>query len=232
MRALVLVVIAAALAACGGSSSSKSNPNALGGTVGGRTFEVGDARVFSAATTTTPCSLPNPLGGGNIAIGVSGIKIDFTSYANICADYATAQCKLHANSQTVSIILARLNPLPPNTAPVLQPGTYTVQARPTVTIPDTNSSGLLTVAYAETLVTGAAPTCDPGTKPSVQGGTVRIDQVSDALVTGSVNLTFSDGSTTDTVVGDFSASNCPGVTFDICQIAQSQQFCTLPPTCQ
>ena len=101
----------------------------------------------------------------------------------------------------------------------------TYRNSPTTAIPDAANPGLLTVVYAQALGTGAS--CVGTPSPSVQGGTLRIDQVSDAVVTGGVNITFSDGST---VVGDFSAPVCPGVSLDVCQLAVTQSFCEGPLT--
>lgn len=224
MRRAVILVVTAAAVACGGSSNSKDN-HGPSGTIGSRPFAAVEARSVTAASGATACTVPNPLGSGNVQVGIKGLKIDLTSYANVCGDYATAQCKLHADAQSVTIVFAKLNPAPPFGAPAFAPGSYTIQPSPTIALPD--GTGLLTVAYAQALRTGAA-CADAAPSPAVQGGTLRIDQVSDTVVTGGVNITFQDGST---VAGDFSAPACPGVALDVCQLAATQSFCSLPPAC-
>jgi hypothetical protein len=224
MRRLLLLLCTAALACGGSDSDGGGGPR---GTVGGRAFAASEARAVGGATAATPCTVPNPVGAGTIEIGITGLKIDIASYAGICGDYATAQCQLHANGQTVTLLFARLNPLPPYTAPALAPGSYTIQPSPTIALPD--GTGLLTVVYAQALATGVAPGCEGFPSPAVQGGTLRLDRVSEDVVTGAVSVTFTDGSA---VQGDFTAATCGGVSFDICPIAATQEFCELPPQCR
>jgi hypothetical protein len=172
--------------------------------------------------------VPNPFGGDSIDVGITGLKIDIASYTAVCDDYATEQCTAHANAQTVMLLLAKLSPPPgPLDAQPILPGTYEVQASPTTVMPD--GTGLLNVAYAQALATDA--TCGGAPSPSVRGGTIRLDQVTSTLVSGRVDVAFSDGSR---VVGDFSAPMCGGVAFDVCEIAATQKFCddTSPPLCR
>ena len=216
MRKLLLV--SAFLAACG--SSSNGGGNGLSGTIGGRAFSPVDVEAIVAGTGASPC--PVPLGGGTVDVGVKALALEMTSYANACGDFTSSQCKLHQNAQSVLVLFARLNPL--GSEPPLATGTYTVYASPTVVNPD-GSTGLLFVAYAQALTTDA--TCVGTPKGSVQGGTIRFDQVT-GPVTGHVSLTFVDGSSLD---GDFSAPICGGVSPDVCSLATAQALCTMPPTC-
>jgi hypothetical protein len=223
VRMRKLIVLSALALACGDGDGGSSS--GLSGTVAGRPLAVTEVRAIRAGTGTTPCSLPVPGGGGaTVDFGVSALAIEIASYANACADYATSQCTLHANAQSVTILLAKLDPT--GAAPALAPGNYTVQSSPSVAIPD--GSGHLTVAFAQALGTDAAPACAGIPSPAVQGGTLRLDAVSGTPVTGHLELTFQDGSA---VCGDFSAEVCPGTAPDICQIAQAQALCTPPPVC-
>lgn len=213
MRKLFLV--SALLLACGGSSNDGGG--GLSGTVGGRTFTPREVRAIPAGTGSTPCTVP-VLGSA----GIKAVALDFTSYADACGDYASSQCRLHANAQNVTLIFAKVNPS--GTEPALSPGTYTVYGSATTAIPD--GTGLLTVAFAQSLATDAS--CAGVSSPSVQGGTLRLDQVTGATINGNVSLTFQDGSS---LQGNFSAPVCAAPSPDICTLATAQALCTSPPTC-
>ncbi|WP_242335184.1 MULTISPECIES: hypothetical protein [Anaeromyxobacter] len=217
MRRLFLV--SAFLLACGGSSSDGGGGGGLSGTVGGRSFTPREVRAIPAGTGTTPCTVP-VLG----QVGVRALALDFASYADACGDYATSQCRLHAGAQNVTLLFAKLDPS--GAEPTLAAGTYTVYGSATTAVPD--GTGRLTVTFAESLATGAAPTCAGTPSPSVQGGTLRLDQITGSAVTGHVSLTFEDGSS---LQGDFSAPVCPGQGPDICMLATAQALCTAPPIC-
>ncbi len=216
MRKLLLV--SAFLVACGSSSKNSSGPP-VSGTIGGHAFSPADVQAIQAGTGSTPC--PVPLGNTTVNVGIKALAILLTSYPNSCGDFATAQCKLHQNAQSVTIIFARLNPL--GTEPPLAPGTFTVNDSPATVTPD--GSGMLVVAFAQALSTNA--TCVGTPSSSIKGGTLRLDQVT-GPITGHVDVTFADGST---LSGDFSAPICPGVSPDVCSLATTQQLCTLPPAC-
>ena len=218
MRKLLLLV-AAFVMACGSDSKSDGGGGALAGRVGGRAFSPLDVRAIPAGSGATPCSVP--LGGGTVDVGVKALALEVTAYADARGDFATSQCRFHQNAQGVVILFGKLNPL--GTEPTLQPGTYTVNSSPATVTPD--GAGLLTVAYAQALATDA--TCAGTASASVQGGTLRLDQVT-GPITGHVALTFQDGSS---LAGDFSAPVCPGVSPDVCSLATSQALCTLPPLC-
>jgi hypothetical protein len=214
MRKLLLLV-SAFVVACG-SDSDDGDGGGLSGTVGGRSFSPVEVRAITAGTGTVPCSVP-VIG----AIGVKALALEVTSYADACGDFASSQCRFHANAQNVTILFAKLNP--DGTEPALTPGTYTVTSSPATVTPD--GAGLLTVAYAQALATDA--TCLGNPSPSVQGGTLRLDQVT-GPITGRVSLTFQDGSSLE---GDFSAPLCPGPSPDVCSLATAGALCTLPPVC-
>jgi hypothetical protein len=222
MRKLVLVALF--VAACGNDSDGGSSTRPLTGTVGGRSFSALAERVVAARTGTTPCTLPAPGGGGDLSFGISALAIELTSYADACGDFATGQCVVHPDAQSVTILFAKLDPT--GAEPQLAPGTFTVYPSPATAIPD--GTGRLTVAYAQALATGAAPACAGTPSPAVQGGTLRLDDVSGSPVKGHVDLTFADGSTLE---GDFSAALCEGTSPDICEIATAGELCTPPATC-
>ena len=211
----------ALLVACGSSSSSSPSPppkTGLTGTVGGRAFTPVAVQAISVGSGSSPCNLP-----GVGTLGVSAVEIAITSHADACGDLASSQCRYHPSSQAVTVLVAKANPIPPNSAPGLTPGTYTVQSKITTAVPE--ASGLLDVAYAEAVAPD--PSCAGTAHPSMTGGTVRLDQVT-GPITGHVSLTFDDGSS---LSGDFSAPICPGVNPDVCGRALGGAICTLPPTC-
>lgn len=219
MRKLILVpasVISALVLACGSDSNGGGG---LSGTVGGRSFSPVEVRAIPAGTGSTPCAVP--LGGATVSVGVKALALEVTSYADACGDFASTQCKFHQGAQVVTILLAKLNPL--GTEPELRAGTYTVTSDPTQVSPD--GTGLLTVAYAQALATDA--TCLGTPSRAVQGGTLRLDQVS-GPITGHVSVTFQDGGS---LQGDFSAAVCPGPSPDVCDLATAEALCTLPPLC-
>ncbi len=220
MRKLVLVsasLLSVLVLACGGGSSGGGG--GLSGKVGGRSFSPVEVRAIPAGTGTMPCAVP--LGGATVAVGVKALALQVTSYADACGDFASTQCRFHQGSQAVTILFAKLNPL--GTEPELKAGTYKVTSDPTQVDPD--GTGLLTVAFAQALATDA--TCLGTPSRAVQGGTLRLDQVS-GTITGHVSVTFQDGGSLE---GDFSAPVCPGPGPDVCDLATAEALCTLPPTC-
>ena len=218
-----LIAFASALIVACGSSSSSSSPSppptaGLTGTIGGRSFTPVAVQAITAGSGSSPCSLP-----GVGALGVSAMELAITSYADACGTLASTQCVHHANSQAVTVIVAKANPLPPASQPTLTPGTYAVQSTITSAVPE--SSGLLDVAYAEAVAPD--PSCVGTTHPSKAGGTVRLDSVT-GPITGHLSITFDDGSS---ISGDFSAPICSSVTADVCVRALGGALCTLPAAC-
>ncbi len=218
MRTLVLFVVAAFVTACG-SDSKPAAASGLGGTVGGRSFSPAAVRAIPAGSGASPC--PVMLGPTTVNVGVKALALEVTSYADACGDFASSQCRFHQSAQSVTLLVAKLNPA--GSEPALATGTYTIASSPTTVVPE--ASGLLTVAFAQALGTDA--TCGGTPSPSVQGGTLRLDQVT-GPVTGHVSVTFQDGSS---LAGDFSAPLCPGPSPDVCSLATAQALCTLPPVC-
>ncbi len=210
MRKLVLVL--AFLAACGGGGGS-SGSSGLSGTVGGRAFTPVEVKAIPAGTGSTACTVT--LGGQTASVGVKAIALEVTSYANACADFASSTCQVHMGAQSVTLLVAKVNPL--GTEPALPAGTYALNTSPTTTIPDGN--GMLNVGYAAAL--GTSSTC-MGTPSVPSSGTIRLDSVGDP-VKGHVSVSFQDGSKLE---GDFSAPVCAGLTPDICQLAANGSICT------
>jgi hypothetical protein len=161
-------------------------------------------------------------------VGVKAVVIEATTHADVCGDLQSSQCRNHAGSQSVTLLVARVNLVPPGAEPTLAPGPYTVS--PDLSHPTVDASGPY-VASAQVLAVDPSFATTTGT--SVAGGTIHLDQVT-GPVTGSVSLQFTDGST---VSGSFSAPFCGGTT-DACGLATTlatalaggapQGLCTMP----
>ena len=229
----VLVVTAAFTVACGSSSSSSAPqpPAGLTGTVGGHAFAPVEARALSIGSGASPCALHiNPMDPSQVTtVGIKAIVVEAATHTDTCTDLQSSQCRFHANSQTVTFFVARVNLVPPGAQPALTPGTYTVSAD--LSHPTIDAAGAY-VAFAQTFAVDPAFAVSTGS--SVAGGTISLDQVSGPIV-GSVSLTFTDGST---VSGAFSAPLCGGTT-NACGLATTlasalagggaKGLCTLPP---
>ncbi len=221
MRKLLPLFVAFA-AACGGSSSKNNPSGPVSGTIGGKAFTPADQEALVAGTGSTPC--PLQLGTTTVNVGVKAFAIEFSSYAGACTDLESAQCRVHASQETVMLVFARLNPA--GTEPTINPGTYTIASSITSAAPD--GTGMLVTAFAQALATtGTCPTPGGTPRPSVQGGSLRIDSVA-GPITGHVSVSFQDGST---LAGDFSAPICTGTSVDVCSLATTQALCAPPPTC-
>jgi hypothetical protein len=99
----------------------------------------------------------------------------------------------------------------------VRPGTFTIGATP---VPD--AQGNVTVADAVGIRTDAA-CAEPTAAPGVTGGTVTLTAIG-ARVTGSVNLTFSDGGR---VAGSFDVPAC-GFQTDVCTLLDATSCTTSP----
>jgi hypothetical protein len=203
----------------------------MSGTVGGHAFTPVEMRTLSLASDGSPCLLHlNPMDPSAVTtVGVKAVVVEAATHTDTCTDLQSSQCRFHANSQTVTLLVARVNLVPPGTEPPLTTGTYTVSTD--LSHPTVDASGAY-VAYAQTLVID--PTFAATSATPVAGGTITLTEVSGPVV-GSVSLKFADGSA---VSGTFSAPFCGGST-DACGLANTlaaalaggapQGLCTLPP---
>jgi hypothetical protein len=214
-KVLVLSLVSAFAAACGGSSNDGPSSTPVTGTIAGHAFTPADVKALLVGTGTTPCTIPN--------LGTAAVKafaVEMTSYANACGDFASASCAFHPNAQTVTLLFARLNALPPYDEPALSPGTYPIAENPAGILPD----GTLTfrLAYAQAIATDA--TCNannPTPLVPASGGSVRIDSAT-GPITGHITVSFVNPTTqaaAGTLAGDFSAPLC-SQTVDVCGLAE------------
>ncbi len=226
MRKLLVLVSVLAVsilaAGCGGSSSSGGGGTTpLAGTIGGTAFSPTDVKALLVGTTTTPCTVQG------LTFGAKGLALEITSYANACGDFAATQCAFHANARTVTVFVAKLNPVgPAYTEPTIAAGTYTINSSlSNLGTPD--AQGQFTVGYAQAVVTDA--TCNGGSPtpaPAVSGGTLTLSSVTNPI-TGHLTVTFQGGGS---LSGDFSAPLC-SETPDVCALATAGGVCTMPGTC-
>jgi hypothetical protein len=233
LREILGGLVAAVAVACGSSSSSgaPAQPTGMSGTVGGHAFTPSEMKAISLGSGASPCMLTlNPMDPSQVTtVGVKAVVVEAATHTDTCTDLQSSQCRLHASSQTVTLLVARLNLVPPGTEPTLGAGTYKISTD--LSHATIDSSGAY-VAYAQVLAVDPSYATSTGTP--VAGGTIHLDQVS-GPVTGSVSLHFTDGSS---VSGGFSAAFCGGPT-DACALAGTlasaiaggapQGLCTQPP---
>jgi hypothetical protein len=230
MSKLVPVALAAALlAACGSSNSSTTqSPAPVSGTIGGRAFTPVEIEAIELVSSTA-CGIPlNPLDPTTLtSMGVRALEVKMTSYAGACTDLETTACRVHGGTQSVTLLVTRLNTVPPYTAPSTLAGDYTVYPSITTFIPEQQNglpTGVAHVAFAA--AAAPDPTCSGTTAtPHPATGSLHIAQ-DGTTVTGTVSLDFDDGSK---VSGSFSAARCGGTPGGVCDLVTSlaavQQLC-------
>ncbi len=229
MRKLLALVSVLAFAACGGSSSSGGGTQPLTATVAGHSFTP-KVNAIVVGTGTTPCTGVPTLN----TVGLKGLAIQITSFDNACADFTSTACTYHKSSEMVTVLVAKLAVVSPATEPTIPAGDYTINSLP---IPPSNTpdgQGQLTIGYAQAIATDA--TCNGGAPTvarAVSGGKLHVDETIGATaptgpVTGTVTVTFSDGSS---VSGSFSAAVCSEQP-QVCNLVTMGGLCDASaPTC-
>jgi len=206
------------LAACGDSNTSASAlTTPFAGTIMGQPFT-------PAGETALVLSQPSTCTYSGTTATATGIALGFSTSTGLCPFVKQyGSCTNRANATTVSLLVLRANVSGTGTSPgPVQPGTYAVF---TGALPAIDGQGNVAVAVADITKTGDAPTCtEPSNIPSPTGGTVRIDAISSTHVTGSADVTFSDGSR---VAGSFDVPTCDFAT-DVC----TALTCTTPACVQ
>ncbi len=219
LRPLATATAAAlVLAACGDSNNTPApSPATLfAGTIMGTPFTPAEATALVLSTEAT-CTY------SGITATATGIAFGFSTSTGLCKfiqDNGT--CTNRANATTVSILVVRANTAVGGHPGPVQPGTYAVYTG--VGLPGTDGQGNLIFAVADITKTIDASCTEP-TTPSAVSGTVRIDTIDSTHVTGSANITFSDGTTH--VAGSFDVPTCAFAT-DVC----APLTCPTPPGCK
>lgn len=213
LRSLTAAAAVAVLSiACGdsddGGTAAPPPPAGVSGTVAGEPFTTVDASalVLSGAT----CDFDGT------AADATGLLLGFGSFPGLCSFVSEHRgCATKANATIVNALLVRANVVGGSAAPV-QPGTYAISAQ----TPFPDAEGNITIPQG--LVSKTDTACGQQT-PVATSGTIRIDAVGER-VTGSVDLTFDDGSR---VAGSFSTPRCAFRT-DVCT-ALAGGGCTSDP---
>jgi hypothetical protein len=208
-RILAACAVSIVAAACGSSEDKKEPsqcpaPVAPVGTLAGAGGGLG---------TFTPLEMGalvvNPVNCtvGTTTIHLAGIFLGFPSFQGICSLLeGYGFCFDKASSTIVSVEIANGGLVQPQVVPA--PGTYTVTTG--TPVPDMN--GNFTVASVSYSRTG--PTCNSVASSDGTTGTVTIATVTSTQVTGSMNVTFADGST---LAGSFTAATAP-LSVNVCQL--------------
>ncbi len=171
-RALAVLSLSLA-AACG--SEEKPPPPLFGGFAP----QEGAAVIFAPAVCTVPF-----VG----TVSVSAIGLGFGSYAGLCDVVTqTRLCGAKAGSTTVLAVAIKGEPGDGGVA-AAGPGTYPYLASP--------PTSTFLASTGEAAQVGPAPTCTPlaGSPLDMSGGSITIATVDGTHVTGSVNMTFGNGS--------------------------------------
>ncbi len=197
------VTTAVVLTGCGSSSSgAASAPPGLSGTVLGQPFTPADSSALALSQAT--CSF------SGAPASATGLLIGFGSFQGLCAFVTQHQtCGAKANATILGLLVVRANVTGGSPGPV-QAGTYTIVSTSATPTPD--AQGNITIAQAVVTKTDSA-CATPSTTPVATTGTITITSVG-ANITGSADVTFSDGSH---VAGSFNAPACAFRT-DVCTV--------------
>ncbi len=210
LRPLAAATAAAlVLAACGDSNNTAPAPmTPFAGTIMGQPFTPAEATALVLSQEAT-CTYN--YSGGSITATATGIAFGFSTSTGLCKfiqDNGT--CTNRANATTVSIIVVRASTAVGGHPGPVQPGTYALFAG--LGLPGTDAQGNYIFFFADITKTIDSACTEP-TTPTAVSGTVRIDTIDDKHVTGSADISFSDGKTH--VAGSFDVQTCAFAT-DVC----------------
>lgn len=196
MRKISVLALALALGACGGSSDSSAGPAGVSGTIMGTPFTPADG----GAIVVPPFTCAPVTGARSLAV----LAMGFSSFSNLCGFAQTAA--LCGDVMSSVIVSATIATSPATgTASAVGPGTYAIGTF-------LDGSGNLTLASAD--ITKVDGTCLPAAAiPTVSSGSITVASVS-PRVSGSLDLTFSDGSR---FAGTFDLAACSAAV-DFCAI--------------
>lgn len=204
-RTAAALVIAGVLGACGGGGDDGDDgPARVRGTVLGQPFDPADGAAVRL--TEEACLFETEL-AGDIQANAAALLVGFGTFDGMCGvAQQTAACGGKANATTVSVLVLRANVLG---APVgaIQPGTYPISTSSPA--PDAQGN----VAFTTALVSRTDATCvDTSGDLSATAGSITVETLGPGRVTGTANLTFSDGGS---VSGRFDVPLC-AFTTDVC----------------
>lgn len=211
-RVLVASALSIVAAACGGGSDKPPPvmcpaPAAPSGTLVGAGGGLGSftpGEMGALVVNPTSCTI------GGATIRLAGIFLGFPSFSGLCSLLQShGLCFDKANQTIVGAQIANAGLVLAQTVP--GPGTYTVTPSTGTTPDGSGNFRVASVSYSR-----VGPTCNllassdtdaPGT------GSITIDAITATQVTGSMNVTFADGST---MIGSFVAATAP-ISVNVCQ---------------
>jgi hypothetical protein len=216
-RFLAACAFSAVAVACGGSSD-KAPPPAMcpapvapSGTLAGAGGGLGTftpLEMGALVVNPTTCSV------GGTSVHLAGIFLGFPSFSGLCSLLQSyGFCFDKANQTIVGAQIANVGLIQAQTVPGAGT-TYNVTPS-TGTTPDGNGNfRVASVSYSRV---GAAPTCTTAASSDTNApgtGSITIDTITATQVTGSMNVTFADGST---LAGTFVAATAP-ISINVCQV--------------
>jgi hypothetical protein len=209
-RAAAALVITGVMAACGGGGDGGGDgaPAGVSGTVLGQPFDPRDGGAIRL--TEEACLFDTNL--GQIQANASALLVGFGTFEDLCGfAQRAAACGEKANATIVNVIVLRANVLGGSAAPI-QAGTYAISAANATPAPDAQGN----VTFATAIVSRSDATCtDTSGNLSTTGSSITLEQVGPDRVTGSANVTFSDGGSVsgrfDVPVCAFSTDVCSGL---------------------
>jgi hypothetical protein len=203
-RTAAALVIAGVLGACGGDDDGDGGPALVRGTVLGQPFNPADGAALRL--TEEVCLFDTDL--GEIQASAAALLVGFGTFDGLCGvAQQTATCGGKANATTVNVIVLRANVLGA-TVGAIQPGTYPISS--STPAPDAQGN----VAFTTALVSRTDATCvdTSGEDLSATAGSITIETLGPDRVTGTADVTFSDGGS---VSGRFDVPLC-AFTTDVC----------------
>jgi hypothetical protein len=212
---IALVVAAATLVACGSKSDSPNGgvSSPVSGAIAGTSFTPTDSAAI--VVDPTRCNIEGALAsalrgmdagvqetdadGGvqDVNTSLTTLVIAFSNFPQLCAFMQQTQgCELKANASIASLIVFRA--AVGSTGSPIAPGTYPVG------LPQLTADWAFSFAAGMASQTDAQCQSSSGSNVSASGS-ITIDAVSSTDVTGSVDLTYLDGSH---LSGSFTAPIC------------------------
>ena len=214
---IALVVAAATLVACGSKSDSPNGgvSSPVSGAIAGTSFTPTDSAAI--VVDPTRCNIEGAVAGAlqgmdggvqatdaqggvqDVNASLTTLVIAFSSFPQLCALMQQTQgCELKANASIASLIVFRA--AVGSTASSIAPGTYPVG------LPQLTADSRWAFSFAAGMASQTDAQCQSSSGSNVSAsGSITIDSVSSTDVTGSVDLTYLDGSH---LSGSFTAPIC------------------------
>ena len=212
-RTPLSIALAIAITACGSSANSGGGGGAgslPSGTLGGAAFTPVDAAAVALAPKTCTIS--------GVSASASALGLIFSNVPSTCSAYqAVGACNDKANATAVVAEIAKAN-VTGTAVTAIGPGTYPLSTG-NPTLDASGNATFTSIIYSKT----NAACVDAASSVQATSGAVTLTSVTPA-VTGSITVTFSDGSSFS---GSFGSLALCSVSFDVCSL----ESCSGPSTC-